>query len=302
MSLGTKSIKAITMAMGRIDGKRMKTQQPPDGVTGVFDLPYLQGGNPMHTLDVIYAEGTTKKQPVLIDIHGGGWIYGNKEINRHFCMYYALEGFTVINVNYRLITEARFPNQIRDIFAVLNWLEENGGDYFCDLSNVFISGDSAGGHLASMTTALIFNKPLMEEWGVSTALVPRAAAYFCGVFDLKPYLRMRNFLIKTMGEYFLGKGFRKSIELPRMSFSGVYTGKMPPVYLLTSKQDFIEKQSVKLAKFFKEEGVEHELFVQPRVRGRKLAHVFNVILPEYEESRVANKAVADFLKKYIVSE
>ena len=66
-----------------IDNKRIAAQIPDGGVVSVIDLPYTKSGISEHMLDIYYPENTSQPLPVIIDIHGGGWIYGCKEINRN---------------------------------------------------------------------------------------------------------------------------------------------------------------------------------------------------------------------------
>ncbi|MBQ4364659.1 MAG: hypothetical protein II804_00150, partial [Clostridia bacterium] len=72
--------------VGQSDRKRLATLPEPDTLTRVTDLRYLDDGDPMHMLDVYYPEGTAEPLPVIIDVHGGGWMYGDKELNRLYCL------------------------------------------------------------------------------------------------------------------------------------------------------------------------------------------------------------------------
>ena len=69
----------------RQDDKRIATLTPPEGVFESNDHEYLADGHVYHKLDVYYPEGTTEKLPVIIDIHGGGFMYGDKELNKIYC-------------------------------------------------------------------------------------------------------------------------------------------------------------------------------------------------------------------------
>lgn len=68
-----------------IDKNRIASQTPDGGVCEVLDVPYRSGGQSGHMLDICYPENSAQPLPVVIGIHGGGWIYGGKEINRNFC-------------------------------------------------------------------------------------------------------------------------------------------------------------------------------------------------------------------------
>lgn len=90
-------------------------QTPTAGVEQITDVAYLDDGLKEHMLDVYYPEGASAKLPVIIDIHGGGWMAGSKEINKNYCLAIAKRGYCVFNLNYRLAGEYRFHEQIEDI-------------------------------------------------------------------------------------------------------------------------------------------------------------------------------------------
>ena len=64
------------------DKARLSKQRPADGIDGRFDIPYINDGETEHLLDVYFPENTKENLPAIIDIHGGGWMYGNKELNK----------------------------------------------------------------------------------------------------------------------------------------------------------------------------------------------------------------------------
>ena len=60
------------------DAKRIASQTEPEGLVKILDIPYIDDGEKAHLLDIYYPEVTTEKLPIIIDIHGGGWMYGYK--------------------------------------------------------------------------------------------------------------------------------------------------------------------------------------------------------------------------------
>lgn len=70
--------------------------------------------------------------PVIVDVHGGGWVYGNKELNEYYCMELAKLGFVVCDINYRLCPVTDLKGQVQDVTAALQWIFDHihqyGGD------------------------------------------------------------------------------------------------------------------------------------------------------------------------------
>ncbi|CAH0121555.1 hypothetical protein PAE9249_04086 [Paenibacillus sp. CECT 9249] len=139
------------------DLARIARQTPTPGVGEDVDLAYLDDGDPMHLLDIYYPAGTKGLLPTIVDIHGGGWMYGDKELNKYYCLYLAAQGFAVANISYRLLPNTDLLGQVQDIFAALHWLEKHGSQHHCDLSRFYICGDSAGGHLTGPGLPLACN-------------------------------------------------------------------------------------------------------------------------------------------------
>ena len=107
------------------------------GVKRVDDLSY--GPDPKwHLLDLYLPEDINEKTPVIISIHGGGWCYGTKETYQFYGMGLAKRGFAVVNFNYRLAPEVKFPKELDDINAVFHWVVQNATNYNLDLDNVFV--------------------------------------------------------------------------------------------------------------------------------------------------------------------
>ena len=66
----------------RRDAVRLAAQTPPQGVEVREGLPYLDDGHPMHTLNLYRPAGVSGPLPTVVDIHGGGWMYGDRQLNR----------------------------------------------------------------------------------------------------------------------------------------------------------------------------------------------------------------------------
>ncbi len=277
---------------GKMDAKRIASQTEPEGLVKILDIPYIADGEKAHLLDIYYPEGTTEKLPVIIDIHGGGWMYGYKEINKNFCLKLSEKGFLVASINYRLAGDVLFDDQIRDIFSALKWLNENLKDYPADMDNIFLAGDSAGGHFSCVTTAVNLNEDMQKDFGVSYCGFDfNAVAAICPAVDLLS----PNFLMNVNVPILLGDKWRKSKFKKYLDVNRIISKDFPPFYVNTARNDFLKKQCYKLKDILERNGIEHQFhdFDKP------LSHVFNVVDPFSKYGDMANTEIAEFFKARI---
>jgi acetyl esterase/lipase len=118
------------------------------------NVTYLVAHNYEAKLDVYSPPGAKAAVPVVMAIHGGGWIEGTKEESIFNILPYLQMGFAVINVEYRLAKVSPAPAAVEDCLCALHWVGRNAQKYHFDLSKVIVTGESAGGHLA-LATAMI---------------------------------------------------------------------------------------------------------------------------------------------------
>jgi acetyl esterase/lipase len=154
-------------------------------------------------LDVYYKEGAKAPLPVVMYIHGGGWVEGTKEGAQMELLPYLTMGFSVVNVEYRLGRVSLAPAAVEDCLCALHWIGRNAAKYHFDLAKLIVTGGSAGGHLA-LTTAMIPPSAGFENecsyqddpgWnGPWTDARPKAAAVvdWYGITDLNDMLQGPN--------------------------------------------------------------------------------------------------------------
>ena len=105
-------------------------------------------------LDIYAPRDTSVRAPTLVYIHGGGWVGGAKEQNLMALMPYLMNGWTVVNVEYRLARVAQAPAAVEDCRCALRWILARADQYGIDRDRVVVTGHSAGGHL-SLTTGML---------------------------------------------------------------------------------------------------------------------------------------------------
>ena len=118
------------------------------GVKALRNLEYARVGDKKLLLDLYLPEKPQGPLPLVIWIHGGAWLGGDKAD----CPARRLvqRGYAVASVNYRLSNEAIFPAQIKDCKAAVRWLRAHTAEYGLDAGHFGVWGASAGGHLVAL--------------------------------------------------------------------------------------------------------------------------------------------------------
>ncbi|MGN0487357.1 MAG: alpha/beta hydrolase [Acutalibacteraceae bacterium] len=285
-------MKLFWQSVKKNDDKRIATLTMPSGIHESNHQRYLSDGNPYHLLDVYYPENAAEKLPVVIDIHGGGWMYGDKELNKPYCLYLASQGNVVFNISYRLCPEVTAIEQLRDVAAALIWVRDHLADYPCDTDSICLTGDSAGGFLACYTAMLSRSEKMREIFDVSDF-----GLYISAVGLTSPVTRMdAEFPMNIYTRHMLGKSFKEKKWAPYVNADAILSlGEMPPTFLVTSDGDIPAlKQTLYTAELFRKNSIETELLHRQGEAGKKLPHVFPVLYPDSEEGAKATQAMLRF--------
>lgn len=280
------------------DKKKHAKQKPPKNIEIIKDINYLDDNNLYHTLDIMYPEniGKNEKLPVIIDIHGGGWMYATKDLNENYCRSLCDRGYVVFNISYRLVPDVNVNEQIKDVMSALKWISENIKDYPCDSDNIMLTGDSAGGMLSAYATVLLQSGELRNvfntvdaELNINTLVLTSPVAFMksAGLFSLytKPLW---------------GKDYKNSETYNYMDFDEIlpYAKNMPPTYLITSSGDTLaQKQTLRLYELLDKNGVECKLANYGEEYGKSLAHVFSVLEPFDKAGKDAIDGALNFFEE-----
>ena len=126
----------------------------PKGTILHGNVPYNNDTLPKHLLDIYLPANTKGKLPLVIFIHGGGWLSNDKYADIAYMKKTVAEiissGFALASIDYRFSTQAVFPAQIQDCNRAISFLYDNADRYGFDINRLALMGFSAGGHLASL--------------------------------------------------------------------------------------------------------------------------------------------------------
>ena len=153
-----------------------------DDVERTKDISYGPAGT-RNLLDVYRHRDHPQGAPVLLQVHGGGWVIGDKDTQGIPLMQHmASRGWVCVAMNYRLSPRSRVPVHLVDVKRALAWVRDHAAELGADSSFVAVTGGSAGGHLASMM-ALTQNEPEYHPGFAHVDTSVQAAVPFYGVYD-----------------------------------------------------------------------------------------------------------------------
>jgi acetyl esterase/lipase len=280
------------------DLKRFAVIKEAEGVNVQANIPYLDDGHPLHTLTIYRAEDAVGAQPVIVEVHGGSWIYGDSQLNRYSNHWLAKRGYTVIALGYRVCPEVNYAGGLEDMFAAFQWVYQHGAEYGCDMNNVYLCGDSSGGHLSALAVECMADPDKAAAFGgLKTDLKFNAVNFTCGAFYLKDMCE-----ITCARAYFgkiIGKGWRKSKYYDLANFElkpGL--ADVPPILLSSCYKDFLQKYVLKAYDALTEAGYNCKLIFREAKTVNELEHVYNVHWPDYPESEETNQAMLDWFDSY----
>ncbi len=174
------------------------------GIEVLRDLPYAETENPRQRLDV-YLPKARKSEvplPIIVFIHGGGWLAGNKGSGQGNLLRYVKSGdYAGISIGYRLTNEAQWPAQIHDCKAAIRWIKAHAKERGLDPTKIAVWGISAGGHLVSMLGTSGDVKELEGTLGKhldQDSKVTCVVNYF-GPEDLLAFVRQPSTIDRTKG-------------------------------------------------------------------------------------------------------
>ena len=185
-------------------------------------------------------DNSLPKLPVIISVHGGAWVYGDKNAYQFYCMKLAQRGFAVINYSYRLAPETKFPTSLIDTEKVFQWVCDNAEQYGLDLDNVFAVGDSAGAHLLTMYVSALTNPDFGKNFPFiqKKSFNLRGLALNCGKYNMEPTDPQMKLLLSGL----LPNGGTKE-EIAIVNAEAHITKDFPPSFVMTCEGDFIKNQS-----------------------------------------------------------
>lgn len=279
-----KGIKAYAKDLNRLD----LTKKDPD-IFEVFDVSYIEDEDPWHMLDVYFKKDGSLK-PILIDIHGGGFITHDKDVDELFANSMAARGYVVFSLNYSLIyPECDFYDQVSDIDSAVRWIVSHAVEYEADPDSIYIAGHSSGGVNAVTECLLCVDQKMREDYKIA----PRDYNYKGIILDcgLMQFYK-KSIAYNGMRKMIFQKGYETDKRYPYLEFENNESLKLlPETVLITNRKDEVKAMSFYFQKLLEKSGVSNTLLDQgPQ------GHMSVIFEPFSEEGKQLLDKVDEILK------
>jgi len=283
----------------RSDAKRDANLTVPADIDAVYDLNYAGNHDKYNNFDIYRPKNASGPLPVIVSIHGGGYVYGTKKVYQYYGMSLAQRGFAFINFNYHLAPRVRFPSPLVETNSMLSWLCEHAAEYELDMNNVILVGDSAGAQLASHYAAIKSDHDFAKLFPFT---VPdfelRALGLNCGLYDLRGAIRQsreRSRRSTIFDDYFGGKpeAFGEMTNVLEYIHENY-----PPSFPMSASHDFLRDMAQPMCNHLLSRGVEAVCRIygsEEQTHMRHVCHV-NMNLPE---ATVINDEECDFFRRHL---
>ncbi len=237
----------------------------PAGAEFTADVAFVQHGHERQKLDIAWTQKGTPR-PLLVWIHGGAYMGGDKAENHALWPDLVKSGYAVATVNYRLSGDAKWPAQITDCKAAIRFLRAHAKEYNIAPGRIAVWGSSAGGHLAALIAAS----------GGATKLdvgeyLDQSSAVSCGIDMFGPvdFEKMPQFSSPNSPEAKMwGRATSQALDMAREANPVTYLSKdSPPLLVFHGEADSVVNisQSRILDEAMKKVGAPGEFVALPGV-------------------------------------
>jgi acetyl esterase len=228
----------------------------PEEITEYLDLQYDKQDRDSK-LDLFHPTellNSNERRPVIVWIHGGGLISGDKTQVGNYCKILASKGFVVTSIDYTIAPEGKYPTPLIQTNAALNFLKLNAGRFYIDTSNFFLAGDSGGSLIASQVANIIFNSSYAEILSIAPSIQPSqlpGLVLYCGIYEIDNINfegSFGGFLKTVLWAYSGKKDFQKDTLLKTASILKYVGNEYPSCFISAGNADPLLPHSQALAR------------------------------------------------------
>ena len=204
------------------------------------------------------------KLPIIVWVHGGAFVAGDKSGVENWGTMLAGGGYAVAAVNYEWAPEIAYPGQVRQVEECIAELQKQADDGLpIDMENVIVAGDSAGAHIAAQAGLLASNASYEEELGVVSRLDAKnlkGVLLYCGPYNVEKILnvdnKMMQFLASRIGWAMFGdKHWSEGHMIQTTTIKDYITSDYAPAFIADGNTGSFEQEGKELVQVLEEKGV-----------------------------------------------
>ncbi len=227
-------------------------------------------------MDIYAPKNVVGNQPLVVYVHGGYYIGGDKEAAEPYCRMLAEQGFVVANINYALAPEAKYPTQLRQLNEAIVFLRKNAELYHIDKNQIFIAGDSAGGHLAAQAGTFYTNKTLAQKINITPALDAdslKGVILLCGFYNTDTVRETRFPFVNTALWAFTDvRKYENYSRIDELNVVANVTKDYPDTFITCGGADPFYSQAEEMVAVLEANGVDYVKYLP--TGDKKLDHEF----------------------------
>ena len=200
----------------------------PANVLGFTDERY--GADHDMLLDIFRPASATGPLPLVVWVHGGGFVGGTKDELAGYFKLLASGGFAVAAPCYSLAPGHHYPTPLRQLMQALQYLQANAGRLLIDPDRIALAGDSAGAHIVAQASALVTTPGYADALGISPTITSaqlRGVILACGPYDLQ------------LGRHASSPAGRLFVQIVLQAYSGTRRFSDDPVFAAWSVTDHV---------------------------------------------------------------
>lgn len=248
------------------------SEKVPPGIYSILDQQYIKGDKDA-MLDVYFPsklDQTDQKLPVVVWIHGGGWVSGSKIQVASYCKLLASKGYSVIAIDYSLAPADIYPKPLQQGNAALKFIIKNAQRFHADTTRFILAGDSGGAQIAAQIGNMISSTSYADLIGIKAGLNRNQLSgliLYCGAYDTSLINQKEGgtiFLNTVLWSYSGQKDYEKAPLFKTASVINYITAEYPPCFISVGNNDPLLSHSVDFAEKLTELKVQVDLlFFKP---------------------------------------
>jgi acetyl esterase len=256
--------------------------------------------DPDALLDIYSPQNPKPSAPVVVWIHGGGFVSGQRGDIANYLKILAGRGFVVVNVDYTIAPEAIYPTPTRQLAKAIEYLERNAAKLGIADRGYVLAGDSAGSQIAAQLANVITSPAYAKQVGIFSSVSPgrlRGALLYCGVYDVGAMKTdsggVLGWFMRTVTWAYSGESdWRDAEGFETFSVANYLTSQFPPTFISAGNADPLGPQSVLMERKLREQSVTVESLFYTETYKPPLAHEYQFDLDTTAGQEALDRSVA----------